>query len=105
MSTSTPSAPSTPTVAGVEVLTVKIPGDRGQALALYAKVKTECDAAYGSVQSAKGDKYEPTMKAWLSAYKYPRMALWNRVAMIHQGGQGLTGQNSDPFRAWVARNS
>ena len=102
MSSTTNTAPTTPTVAGVAVLTVRIPGDRGEALALYAKVKTACDEAWSIVTSRTGADYQPAMDAWLASYKYPRMAFWNRIAAVHQGGQGLTGQGNDHFRKWVA---
>ncbi len=100
---STTATPATPVVAGIEVAKVKIPLDRGDAFALYGKAKDATKAAYALVTAARGDDFSKAMNAWLVEYKYPTMLLWNRVAAVHQGNQGLTGSGNDAFAAFVKK--
>lgn len=92
-------------VAGIDCATVKIPTDRAAAMvgpaSTYGIVKAACDLAWKDVTTKKGAAYQPAMNAWLAEYKYPRMLLWNRIAKVHQGNQGLTGAGNDAFLAYV----
>jgi hypothetical protein len=91
----------------LDAVSVKIPSDRASALAMYGDVKAAVRAQFNSLprdasEAGGADAYVKTHESYVTDFRFPMMLLWDRIARVHQGGQGMS-KRTPAYERWLGQ--